>query len=128
MAAPQTGVLGSIRLNIVDGTRLPVAGDLNLLIRVLDGRKQTVATKWVVGGTIPIIGLPFHDNPDDWYPIIIHADGYQDAGLSPVRLQRGRLIDAYAMLLPDDGMFHFPPLAALNADPRLFQLIANGSV
>ena len=44
-----------------------------------------------------------------------------------MRLQAGRLIDAYAMLLPNDGLFHFPPLATIQADPLLYQLIASGA-
>lgn len=118
---------GSIRLNIVDGTRNPIPATTTLLLRILDGSKRQVATKWVQGPTIPILGLPFHDNPDDWYTIIIHADGYEDAGLYPVRLRGGHLIDAYAMLLPKDGVFHFLPVASIQADPRLYQFIANGA-
>jgi hypothetical protein len=118
---------GSIRLNIVDGTRQAIPDEVNMLVRVLDGRKQPVVSKFVNGPTIPIIGLPFHDSPDDWYTLVIHADGYQDAGLYPLRLQPGRLIDAYAMLLPNDAAFHFPPLASIQSDPLLYQLVANGA-
>lgn len=122
--APNTG---TIRLNIVDGTRQPVPEDLTLLVRVLDGRHQPVATNWVNGPTIPIVGLPFHDSPDDWYTLVVHADGYEDAGIYPVRLQAGRVIDANVMLLPKGGNFHFPPIASLQSDPRIYQLIANGA-
>jgi len=106
MASPTGTPTGTIRLNIVDGRRQPIPETLSLLVRVLDGRKQQVATRWVKGPTIPIMGLPFHDNPDDWYTLIVHADGYQDAGVCPVRLQAGRLIDAYAnpRSIPPAGM------------------------
>jgi hypothetical protein len=50
------------------------------------------------------MGLPYHDNFDDWYTITVHADGYQDAGIYPVRLMGGRLIDAYVMLIPRIGL------------------------
>jgi len=91
---------GTIRLNVVDGTRRSISDDLEFLVRILDGSKRQVASKFVKGPTIPIMGLPYHDNFDDWYTIIVHADGYQDAGIYPVRLLSGRLIDAYAMLIP----------------------------
>ncbi len=123
-AIPQ--MTGTIRLNIVDGARQPIRENVDVLMRILDGRKQPVRTLWAKGAVIPILGLPFHDNPDDWYTIIIHADGYQDAALYPVRLQAGRLIDAYAMLAPTHGMFHFARLETLKQDPQLFQLVANG--
>jgi hypothetical protein len=121
---PQT--TGSIRLNLVDGTRAPLAPATTVLVRILDGRKQSVATQWVTGETIIIPGLPFHDSPDDWYTIIVHADGYEDAGLYPVRLRAGVLIDAYAMLLPKDGTFHFCPIEALQ-NSLLYNLVANGA-
>lgn len=119
-------VTGSIRLNLVDGTRQPFPNETNVLLRILDGRKQQVASKWVKGPAIPIMGLPFHDSPDDWYTLIVHADGYKDAGVYPVRLEAGRLVDAYLMLTPSDGAFHFPPLASISKDNGIYQLIANG--
>jgi hypothetical protein len=122
-----TTTTGTIRLNIVDGTRQPVRGGLNLLVRVLDGNKQPVATQWVKGPTVPIMGLQFHDSPADWYTMVVHADGYQDGGIYPVRLQAGKLIDAYVMLLPSGGSFHFPPIETVQADGKLYQFLANGT-
>jgi hypothetical protein len=81
----------------------------------------------VTGSAIPIVGLPFADSPDDWYTIFVHADGYQDAGLYPVRLREGVLIDAYAMLVPNHGTFHFKQLAAIQQDPLLYALLTNGA-
>lgn len=119
--------IGTVRLNVVDGTRQPARDDLEFLVRVLDGRKQQVATKWVRGSTILIPGLPYHDNSEDWYTIIVHADGYQDAGIYPVRLKAGTLIDAYVMLLLNDANFHFQPVEVIQADPMLYQLLVNGA-
>lgn len=127
MSAETGEETGSIRLNIVDGTRQQVPADLSCLIRVLDGRKQPVATQWVKGPVILIPGLPFHDSPDDWYTIIVYADGYNDAGLYPIRLKKGVLIDAFAMLLPKNGRFRFKPSTELALDSSLYQLIANGT-
>jgi hypothetical protein len=122
-----TQTTGTIRLNVVDGTRQSVGDDLEFLVRILDGSKRQVATKWVKGPTIPIMGLPYHDSPDDWYTIIVHADRYQDAGIYPVRLMAGRLIDAYVMLIPNDANFHFPPIDTIQADPKIYRLLASGS-
>lgn len=120
--------IGSIRLNVVDGTRQPVSNELQSLVRVLDGSKRQVATKWVKGPVIPILGLPYHDYFDDWYTIIVHSDGYQDTGIYPVKLMSGRLIDAYVMLIPNDGNFRFRPFDVIRTDPKLCQLISNGAV
>ena len=126
MAAPAQST-GTIRLNIVDGSRQPIAASIDLLVRVLDGRKQQVVSTWVNGPAIPITGLPFHDSPDDWYTVIVHAHGYEDAGVYPVRLQAGKLVDAWVILLPNGGKFKFPPIQAIQADQRLYQLLANGA-
>jgi hypothetical protein len=119
---------GTIRLNVVDGTRKSISDDLEFLVRILDGSKRQVASKFVKGPTIPIMGLPYHDNSDDWYTIIVHADGYQDAGIFPVRLMSGRLIDAYVMLIPHDGSFRFRPFDEIKRDSLLYPLIANGAL
>ena len=124
--APLTGT-GSIRINVVDGTRQPVTGDLELLVRVLDGRKRELRSFWMHGPAIPIPGLPFCDSPDDWYTVIVHASGYQDGAIYPVRLQQGRLVDAYLMIEPSHAAFHFQPIATVQADARLYQLLANGA-
>jgi hypothetical protein len=126
MAGPNQAT-GTIRLNVVDGTRKSISDDLEFLVRILDGSKRQVASKFVKGPTIPIMGLPYHDNSDDWYTIIVHADGYQDAGIYPVRLMSGRLIDAYVMLIRNDGNFRFGPIDAIRNDPRLYPLISNGA-
>jgi hypothetical protein len=118
---------GTIRLRIFDGRRQPVADDQSMLVRVLDGRKQQVAAKFVQGPVIPVLGLPFHDSPDDGYTVIVHADGCEDAAIYPVRLQAGRLVDACLMLMPKDGLFHFAPFDTVRADPLLYCLVANGA-
>lgn len=118
---------GSIRLNVVDGTRRPVKGGLQFLVRVLNGSKKQVAAQFVQGPVVPIVGLPYYDNLDDWYTIIVHADGYQDAGVYPVRLKVGTLLDACVMLVPNDAAFHFPPIESIQPDPMLYQLLANGA-
>jgi hypothetical protein len=110
------------------GRAKPISDDLEFLVRILDGSKRQVASKFVKGPTIPIMGLPYHDNFDDWYTIIVHADGYQDAGIYPVRLTSGRLIDAYVMLVPNDGGGRFRPIDTIQAYPKIYPLLANGAV
>ena len=82
----------------------------------LDGSKRQVTTKWVKGPVIPILGLPYHDNFDDWYTIIVHADGYQGTGIYRVRLMYGGLIDAYAMLISNDVNVRFQPFDVIRTD------------
>jgi hypothetical protein len=57
----------------------------------------------------------------------MHAPGYQDAGIYPVKLKAGTLIDAFVMLVLNDANFHFPSIETIQADPALYQLLANGA-
>jgi hypothetical protein len=125
-AAPST-TTGTIRINIVDGARQPIPDNLQLLIRILDGRKREVLSQWATGSAIPVQGLPFHNSPDDWYTVIVHASGYQDGAIYPVRLQQGRLVDAWLMLEPNHAGFQFAKIETIQADARLYQLLANGA-
>src|SRR5690242_18853886 len=119
---------GTILLSIVDGTRRQVGSDFRALLRVLDGSKRPVVTQWITGGQIRIKDLPFHDNLDDNYTLIVHADCYEDAGLFPVRLQSGPEIKAAVMMRPSNGQFHFLPYAdLLNANPQVAKLVTNGA-
>lgn len=120
--------VGSIRLNIVDGSRQPLPGGTELLIRVLDGRSRTVIERrGFHGPAVPLTGLPFHDNPLDWYRIIVSADGYQDAFIPSIPLHAGVMIDTYIMLVPSDGDFHFQPLASIAKNSGLYRLLTNGA-
>src|SRR5690242_12216051 len=95
--APDTG---TIVLAIVDGRRMPLSTEHKMLLRVLDGRKRAIVTQWVSGARIRVTDLPYYDSPDDWYTVIVHADGYHDAGVYPVRLMAGKEVNTYLMLLP----------------------------
>jgi hypothetical protein len=64
---------------------------------------------------------------NDWYTIIVYADGFQDGGLYPVRLKQGTLIDCYVMLAPGHGNFQFSTIEQIQGDAKLYQLVANGA-
>ena len=126
MAAIAGSVTGTIRLNLVDGGRAPFPENVSMLVRVLDGSKKQVAWQVVKGATVLIPQLPFHDNLDDLYTVIVHADGYEDAGVYPVRVRAGHLVDAYLMLLPRGGRFHFSPWSGIPGS-AVHSLLTNGA-
>jgi len=122
--APDTGV---IRINIVDGTRQPLAANKDSLVRILNGRKQQIAAPWITGST-KSFAVPFNDNLDDRYTVFVHSKGYNDGAIYPVIVSRGGIIDANIMLLPGDGEFHFRNWADVQKiDPRIRQLLTNGA-
>src|SRR5689334_2846195 len=124
--APGTG---AIQINIVDGTRRPIDPKHDLLLRILDGRRQQVASPWVNGPSIRVTDLPFHDNLDDRYTVFVHSKGYNDGAVFPVNLKQGSTVVTNIMLLPNDGEFHFRKWADMQSvDARLRQLLTNGVV
>ena len=123
--APQTG---AIQINIVDGTRQPFAADKDVLLRVLDGRRQQIVARWVTGSSVHVTGLPFHDNLDDNYTVFVHSKGYNDGAVFPVALRERQTVTANVMLSPDDGEFHFRPWSDMQSvDSRILQLLTNGA-
>jgi hypothetical protein len=114
-------------VSIVDGTRQAFPENASILVRVLDGRKRAICSPWAEHASVHLGGLPYHGNNDDLYTLFAHARGYHDGAVYPVRLQQGKLINAAIMLVPENGQFHFPPLASWQAERRLANLIANGA-
>jgi hypothetical protein len=122
--APDTG---AIRIRIVDGTRRPLPGGTDTLVRILDGRHVQVRSHWITQSSVLEKDLPFHDNPDDRYTVFAHSKGYEDAAIFPVRLKEGGEVPADLMVLPNDPLFHFQPWDAVQSgDPRIAQLLTNG--
>jgi hypothetical protein len=123
--APNTG---SIQINIIDGTRQPIAADQDSLVRILDGSHKQVVAQWVTGPSIRVTGLEYHDNLDDLCTVFVYSKGYQDAAIYPVRLKQGQTVDANLMLIPKDCRFHFRPWDDIQSvDPGILQLLTNGA-
>jgi hypothetical protein len=116
--------VGAIRVNLVDGTRRPFPKSKRAFVRILDGRKREVGTCWPKASAFTVTGLPFYDNLDDNYTVIVHADGYQDAGIYPVRIGAGKTVETSLMLIPKDAAFHFQAYRTLKTRaPRIARLI-----
>ncbi len=118
---------GTIMISIVNGTRQPLPGKPDILIRVLDGRKRAIVSPWVNGSPVYIRNVRCRGNSDDLYTIFAHARGYEDGAIYPVRVLKGKLVNAAIMLLPKNGRFVFQPLASWWTDESLHQLVANGA-
>lgn len=120
MAAPT----GTIRVRLFDGTRAPYRSKAKLLVRVRQGPDELIA-KWVQGGTITL-RLPVREPPNNFYAVIVHGDGFHDAGLYPVEPRANQVVNADVMLLPKDGSFRLPSFRALQSHAALFRLVSNG--
>ena len=76
----------SLRVNVFDGSRQPISNDAELLITITDGsNKQLVRDHYPTGQTFT---LPFYNNLFDNYTVVVYADGYTQAGFTPVKCSR----------------------------------------
>jgi len=114
-------------LTIVDGTRQALPAGRDVLIRVIDGRKQAVASPWIDSSFAHFPDLPWHGNNDDLYTLFAHAKNYVDGAVYPVRVLQGKVVNAAIMLLPKGRSFTFEPLGLWQTDQLLYHLIANGA-
>lgn len=124
-AAPQTSQL---QVNIYDGTRQAISGDVPILYTITDGNNKCLVRQEYPPSTV--FDVPFYDNSGDNYTVLAFADGYDQAGFTPVKCSPGvhQMLDV--MLLKKDAAFNFAgaqwdKLAAAN--PLLSGILAHGA-
>src|SRR5438105_1880240 len=98
---------GSIQLNLVDGTRQPIAASVEVLIRIVDGNQTQRYWDYKKGSSIKFANLPVFDNFGDAYTVLVTSKGFQDAGFSPVRVKLDGTAVADLMLLAKKSQFWF---------------------
>jgi hypothetical protein len=123
--APQTSPL---QVNIYDGTRQPIAGDVQILYTITDGGNNQLFRDSRPPGTV--FNVPFYDNLFDNYSALAFTDGYDQAGFTPVACSPSvhQMLDV--MLLKKNAAFNFAAaqwdrLAASN--PLLSGILAHGA-
>jgi hypothetical protein len=95
-----------LRLRIFDGTRQLFAAPAKFLVTITDGH-QTQQFRDYIETPDTTFEVPFFDNLGDNYTVIVWADGFQQAGFTPVKLSNTftRVLDL--MLIPKDPGFSF---------------------
>ncbi len=83
-------------LNLFDGSRRPIATDLNCLIRIIDGNQQQIFTNFLKGPSHSF-EVPLNDNLADRYTILASADGMRDAGFYPVTVQAPVDVESFGL-------------------------------
>ena len=109
MATPSSGLVEEaiIGLNIFDGSRQPIGpGVKDLLIRIIDGNQKELFSDFRTGSRFTF-KVPYYDNLGDRFTLIASADGYKQAGFTPVNVSRTQPQELDLMLVPDDGEFRF---------------------
>ncbi len=95
-----------IQLNLVDGTRSPIADDQDVLIRITDGF-QRLWFNHDKQGPRQFFSVPFFDNLEDNYTVLVSSDHCVDAGLTPIKVSPDLISLVDLMILPDAADFRF---------------------
>jgi hypothetical protein len=100
--APETS---SLQANIFDGTRQPIAADAKVLFTITNGDQKQLLRQEEPSATT--FEVPFYDNLGDNYTVVAYADGYEQAGFSPLKCspQTPQRLDL--MLLKKGADFNF---------------------
>lgn len=113
-------------VNVFDGTRQPLTTNKQLLIRVIDGNQKEQSAKFYNGPSVLFNDVPVFDNFGDNYTVIVSAQGFLDAGFTPVRIRPGTVQVVDLMLLPRNSAYNFAGTrwATLPQKfPKLFDLL-----
>ena len=128
VAVPAAG--GRAMVSVFDGTRQPYSDSSPILITVTDGNQHVVSRDFHDSPNTMFTGLPVFDNLGDNYTFIASADGYKDAGFTPVKIAPNVVQPVNLMLLPKSNAFNFAPATWDNlgaAKPKTQALIAAGA-
>ena len=121
---------GSLMVNVFDGTRQLISGSVKLLVRVIDGNQKEIVSDFYNKPSIFFEGLPFYNNFGDNYTVVVSADGYVQAGFTPIKIAPNTVQHVDLMLLGREATFSFRDAlwAALNQSHSKFAaLLAHGA-
>lgn len=113
MSTPETDK-ARILLSVYDGTRQLWSQQKQILLRVRDGMQNVRFQNYVSGPTVGIT-VPFHDNLQDNYTVLVTADGFCDAGFFPVKVSPALDVSLDLMLVPKNAKFSFVPWEGLKS-------------
>jgi len=102
--APKTSTL---QINIYDGTRQLLTPGTNVLYRVIDGNQSQIYGQYQKASSLLLKDLPCYDNFGDNYTAIAWANGYRQAGFTPIKLSPALASRIDLMLIPKDPRFDF---------------------
>lgn len=124
-AATTPSAQATMVLNLCDGTREPIESK-GSLIRIFDGFQNQLFDRHKKAPTIEF-SLPFHDNLQDNYRVLVSGDGYEGAGFVPVKLSQKSDVVVDLMLLPKKADFKFLTWNAVKIqDPVIAGFLSTG--
>lgn len=121
---------GNLMVNVFVGTRQPIPKTNKLLIRIIDGNQRQWFSDYRKGPSVAFRSVPFFDNFGDNYTVIVWADGFVQAGFTPVKISLNTWQNIDLMLIPKDAGFNFAGAQwdiLQQKHPKLFQLLSSGA-
>lgn len=107
MASPATATPGcTMTVQVFDGTRQAIPPATDVLYTVRDGNQKTVLRGFHKSRLV-LTNLPFFNNFGDLYTVVAFADGYEQAGYTPVKVSPQTPQEVDLMLLAKDASFNF---------------------
>ncbi len=99
-----------LQVRVFDGTRNLLPSATDILYRIIDANQKQL---FVGEKNTPAVSftLPFNDNFLDTYTVIVFADGFKQAGFTPVNLSRSTPTTLDLMLIPKDASYNFADAA-----------------
>ncbi len=97
----------SLTINLFDGSRQPLPAEADPLITVHDGNQKQVLRQNFKAASVCLKDLPFFDNFGDNYTVVAFADGYEQAGYTPILVTPKNPGEVDIMLLKKDAGFNF---------------------
>jgi len=119
-----------LTVNVFSGARTPFPAKKKILLTVTDGNQKQVHRDFHRASSITLQGLPFYDNFGDNYTVLASADGYGQAGITPVKLSPRVEAIADIMLLSRkaDFQFHDARLETLQVTrPEFWRVLTAGA-
>jgi len=126
-SAPATCALS---IHIFDGSRKPAPANLEVLYTVTDGNQNQVFRDFVKGPDCRITGLRYFNNFGDRYTVLAWANGYFQAGFTPIIVAPNLAPEVDLMLLGRDATFNFSGATWKDIQqkrPRLARVLAAGA-
>lgn len=118
--------VSKLELRIYDGTRQPFPVPKDLLVTITDGRQNQRFRNYIQSNSALFTDLPFFDNDQDNYSVVVWADGYQQAGFMPVTLSDEYTKTLDIMLVPNQPKYSFVN-APWNDAKVLYPFVADGA-
>ncbi len=117
--------ISKLELRIFDGSRQPFPLPAQFLVTILDGNQKQQFRDYIQAND-HVFPLPFFNNWGDNYTVVVWAEGYKQAGFTPVKLTDQYTTFLDIMLISKDPGFSFVNARWPDVSQR-YPLLARGA-